>query len=182
MFKKQFSQRKCQIIKIAIASQLENQERGFTIVESLVAILVVSILLAAIAPVIALSVATRVQARRAELASQAARAYIDLVKAQKIAAPVETGSSTKLSEYGALTPTGTLTCPSTSTYSTSASYIYCTAPTGASLYCVDFDNTGNCETTSNVDMIVQGFRYNQANSNTNAATTGYTLGARVYRS
>jgi len=42
---------------------------GFTIVESLMAIVVVAILMTAISPVIILSVATRVQARRVELAT-----------------------------------------------------------------------------------------------------------------
>jgi prepilin-type N-terminal cleavage/methylation domain-containing protein len=148
-------------------------EGGFTIIESLVAIVVVSILLAAIAPVLSLSVATRVQSRRVELATQAAKTYIDGVRAQKITAPTETGASTTPSAYNAPTATGTLTCTANS---------YCTVPTGTSLYCVDFDSTNNCETSSLTDMVVQAFRYNPSNSNSNPAITGYTLGLRVYRS
>jgi len=148
-----------------------DEEAGFTIVESLVAILVVTILLAAIAPVLSLSVATRVQSRRVELATQAAKAYIDAVRTQKIAAPTQTGATTP-SGYSAPTATGTLTCTANS---------YCTAPTGASLYCVDFDSTNNCEINSLTDMVVQAFRYNPNNSNSNPAITGYTLGLRVYR-
>ncbi|MFB2772963.1 hormogonium polysaccharide secretion pseudopilin HpsB [Pelatocladus sp. BLCC-F211] len=154
------------------AACLSFNQEGFTIIESLVAIIVVGILLAAIAPVLSLSVATRVQSRRVELATQAARSYIDAVRTQRISAPVETGSSTTPSAYSAPTATGTLTCTANS---------YCTAPTGTSLYCVDFDSSGSCERTSLSDMIVQAFRYNQANSNSNNATTGYVLGVRVYR-
>jgi prepilin-type N-terminal cleavage/methylation domain-containing protein len=152
-------------------SYLRNNEGGFTIIESLVAILVVSILLVAIAPVLSLSVATRVQARRVELATQAAKSYIDAVKTKKIAAPVETGATTTLTAYG-VPAAGTLTCTANS---------YCTAPTGTSLYCVDFDSSGSCVNTSLTDMIIQGFRYNSANSNSNDPTKGYALGIRVYR-
>ncbi|MDZ8109992.1 MAG: hormogonium polysaccharide secretion pseudopilin HpsB [Nostoc sp. DedQUE12a] len=148
------------------------REGGFTIIESLVAILVVSILLVAIAPVLSLSVATRVQSRRVELATQAARSYIDAVKTKKIAAPVETGASTTLTAYSAPTATGTLTCSANSP---------CTVPTGSSLYCIDFDGTNGCENTSTTDMVVQAFRYNAANSNSNDAAKGYALGVRVYR-
>jgi prepilin-type N-terminal cleavage/methylation domain-containing protein len=62
-------------------------QSGFTIIECLLAIILVSILLTAIAPVIALSVATRVQARRVEQATQAAKSYIDGVRAGKITPP-----------------------------------------------------------------------------------------------
>jgi prepilin-type N-terminal cleavage/methylation domain-containing protein len=62
----------------------QSSESGFTIIESLVAILVASILLAAIAPVLVISTATRVQARRIELATQAAKAFIDGVKSKTI--------------------------------------------------------------------------------------------------
>ncbi|MCC5642109.1 hormogonium polysaccharide secretion pseudopilin HpsB [Nostoc sp. CHAB 5824] len=149
-------------------SDLRYGQGGFTIIESLVAILVVSILLVAIAPVLSLSVATRVQSKRIELATQAAKSYIDAVKTKKIAAPTSTGTDT-LTAYAAPTATGTLTCTANS---------YCTAPTGTSLYCVDFDSSGSCENTSVTDMVVQGFRYNLASS---SATSGYALGVRVYR-
>ncbi|MHC5936044.1 hormogonium polysaccharide secretion pseudopilin HpsB [Nostoc sp.] len=152
-------------------SYIRYEEGGFTIIESLVAILVVAILLVAIAPVLSLSVATRVQARRIELATQAAKSYIDAVKTKKIAAPTSTGTDT-LTLYAAPTATGTLTCTANS---------YCTVPTGTSLYCVDFDSSGSCEITSVTDMVIQGFRYNSDSTASNDATTGYALGVRVYR-
>jgi type II secretory pathway pseudopilin PulG len=152
-----------------------HNEGGFTIVESLVAIVVATILLAAIAPVITLSVATRVQSRRVELATQAAKAYIDAVRTQKVTAPIESGTNTP-SNNPVPTTTGTLTCTANS---------YCTAPTqtttSSSLYCVDFDSTNSCEANSLTDMVVQAFRYNPNNSNTNNQAVGYTLGLRVYR-
>lgn len=175
MIGKRINKQKLQSAKFGkkAALYLRNRQGGFTIVESLVAILVVSILLAAIAPVIALSVATRVQSRRVELASQAARSYIDGVRTKKISlAPPETGAGVTLSAYSAPTATGTLTCNANS---------YCTVPS-TTLYCLDFDGSNSCEGTSATDMVVQAFRYNPTNSNSNnTATKGYALGVRVYR-
>lgn len=62
-------------------------EAGFTIVESLVALLVTAILLAAIAPVLVLSTATRVQSRRVELATLAAQTYIDGIRTGAVDPP-----------------------------------------------------------------------------------------------
>lgn len=165
----------------AARSYLRSSEGGFTIIESLVAILVVAILLVAIAPVLTLSVATRVQARRIELATQAARIYIDGVKTKKIVAPSGPTTATTLTATTAPTPTGTLTCTTTSTPpgTIPVESKFCsvpTAPTGTSLYCVDFDGSGICESTSVTDMVVQGFR-----PNNNPSTAGYALGVRVYR-
>jgi prepilin-type N-terminal cleavage/methylation domain-containing protein len=155
---------------------------GFTIVESLVALIVVSILLAAIAPVITLSVATRLQSRRVELASQATRAYIDGVRTGNIEAPLDTGStSTNLSEFNAPTTSGSFSCDANS-YCTTTS----TSTTPTNLYCIDFDNlvippasSPQCESSSLTDMVVQAFRYNPTSDST--ADDGYALGIRVYR-
>ena len=65
----------------------QSRDGGYTIIESLVAMIVVSVLMIAIAPVMAYSVATRVQARRIELATQAARAYIDALRTGAIKYP-----------------------------------------------------------------------------------------------
>jgi len=71
--------------KLMIKHKLQQQiipadESGFTIIESLVAIVVVAILLAAIAPAIVISTATRVQSRRVELATQATKTFIDGIR------------------------------------------------------------------------------------------------------
>lgn len=165
----------------AARSYLRHSEGGFTIIESLVAILVVSILLVAIAPVLSLSVATRIQSRRIELATQAAKSYIDAVKTKKIVAPSGPTTATTLTATSAPTATGTLTCNTTSTPTNTipVESKFCsvpTPPTGTSLYCIDFDGSGTCENTSVTDMVVQGFR-----PNNNASTAGYALGVRVYR-
>lgn len=81
------------MIKHKLQQQISScDESGFTIIESLVAILVVSILLTAIAPVIVLATATRVQSRRVELATQAAKTFIDGVRTGAIEAPSVIGT------------------------------------------------------------------------------------------
>ena len=76
-------------IKAAIATYLSSiskkrrsadQEAGFSILESLVAVAVVSILIVSIAPMVALSTSARINARRIDQATQAARSYVDAIR------------------------------------------------------------------------------------------------------
>jgi len=108
----------------------KSRDGGYTIIESLVAMIVVSVLMIAIAPVMAFSVATRVQARRVELATQAARAYIDALRTGAI-------KSTDTSWFPGEDPA---------------------APTSLNnLYCVNFiDQTQNC--AGSKEFRVQGVR------------------------
>lgn len=133
-----------------------SSEAGYTILEGIMAIVVVSVMMIAIGPVIALSVGTRLQAKRTQMATQAARSYIDYVKGLDVDAdehpPV---SSTAVNEVDAPPAADT-----------------------TDLYCVDFDNTGECELDSTVDMYVQGAGYHPTLTD---ATGGYILGVRVYR-
>ena len=59
-------------------------DSGFTIIESLLGIVVVAILLAGISPILVMSTATRVQSRRVEKATQAANTFIDGVRSGSI--------------------------------------------------------------------------------------------------
>ncbi|MBD2167452.1 type II secretion system protein [Calothrix membranacea FACHB-236] len=148
-----------------------SSESGFTIIESLIAMLVASVLLTAIAPVIILGTATRVQARRIELGTQAARTYIDGVRTGTISTPTSTSTGATLNSSS--TPTvGSLTCSANA---------YCTDPASPAnnLYCMDGNGDGICSLNNSKDLLIQAFRYNTASSD---ATTGYQLGIRVYRS
>lgn len=187
---KQASKQRLQAIKAAkiLAFYSKSRQGGFTIIESLVAIVVVSILLAAIAPVLVLSVATRVQARRVEFATQAAKSYIDGVRTKQIKPPappttiVAPATEKPLSTYDAPTNPGSLSCAANS---------YCNETTGATsttptnLYCIDLDGVTvppstnatdppRCQNISSTDMVVQVFR-------NKTSETGYALGVRVYR-
>lgn len=179
----------------------QSSQAGFTVIESLLALMMVSILMVALSPVIVLSVATRVQARRVELASRAAKTYVDGVRSGLIDAPPI--SNQELIDIDA-PKTGNLECNQQDTD-------YCENPTGqpidtvnvtkevikngspqnitleiTTLYCVDQDG-GGCSTESTTDMIVQAVGYHpQANGNSqdnydNYRDRGYKLGIRVYK-
>jgi len=188
----------------------QSSQAGFTVIESLMALMVVSILMVALSPVIVLSVATRVQARRVELASRAAKTYVDGVRSGVIEAPPI--SYDKFEDIDAPN-TGTLVCAQDYTD-------YCTEPSGqpvgsvedvekdvcedeecdqlidpkptvevTTLYCVDQDGDEACTTDSTTDMIVQavGYRPPQSTATTTQeiydefADKGYNLAIRVYK-
>ncbi|MEK0179588.1 MAG: type II secretion system protein [Oscillatoriales cyanobacterium] len=139
------------------AQKLKPQDSGYTIIESLVAMIVVSVLMIAIAPVMAYSVAIRVQARRIELAAMAGRAYVDALRAGAIR------------PNDATSPVG---------FPTADANLIPAAPTSSNgLYCVDTDG-GGC--IGNKDFYIQGVR--PPNKGTTIPTdTGYNLIVRVYR-
>ncbi|MEH2131517.1 MAG: hormogonium polysaccharide secretion pseudopilin HpsB [Nostoc sp.] len=149
-------------------------ESGFTIIESLVAIIIVAILLAAIAPTIVIATATRVQSKRVEVATQAARTFIDGLKIGAVTAPTTT-----------ITPNGTLA----GNLLTTTNMPVPTAST--SLYCVTKDANNNLtisppSCTSNLfyiqaaTIVVTGST--PINTTTGQPIDGYGLGIRVYRS
>ncbi|MBD2541609.1 hormogonium polysaccharide secretion pseudopilin HpsB [Coleofasciculus sp. FACHB-SPT36] len=141
----------------------QSSQGGFTIIESLLAIIVVTILMVGLTPVIVLSVATRVQAKRVERGTDAARAYIDGLRSGAITAPTPTSAS-----FNPDAPSGSLTCTANATY--------CSSP--ASTYCINLDETVGCSPNSLSDLVVQGFR--TATTSTDGKE-GYRLGVRVYR-
>lgn len=60
---------------------------GYTLLESLLALVVVGILITSVAPMLALTTASRIQARRVDLATQALRAYVDGVRGGTLPPP-----------------------------------------------------------------------------------------------
>ena len=138
----------------------DSRDGGYTIIESLVAMIVVSVLMIAIAPVMAFSVATRVQARRVELATQAARTYINALRTGAIK-DVPKGFPIQV---------------------TTSNVADATAPTGyTTLYCVDMDGNGDCNPSSTKDFYVQGAWLNKNATPTDVTSKGYELLVRVYR-
>ncbi|MBD1908848.1 MULTISPECIES: hormogonium polysaccharide secretion pseudopilin HpsB [Cyanophyceae] len=144
----------------------QSNQAGFTIIESLLAILVVTILMVGVAPVIVLSVATRVQAKRVEQGADAARAYIDGVRSGAVGAPNPPIATTAFS--GNAAPSSALpSCPTSNSYCSGSQ----------SLYCVNLDENNGCTSNSNKDLIIQAFR----NGVPARPQNGYKLGIRVYR-
>ena len=148
-------------------------ESGFTIIESLVALLVAAFLLAAIAPVIVLSTATRVQARRIELATQAAKSYIDGVRTTAIAAP-----STTITLTPASSTTTRKVGDNPGDYLINSTNM--PTPTKADgLYCLKKDSTISISTCNSDDLFyIQAAQMIFTNSQQN---DGFRLGIRVYR-
>ena len=166
-----------------------NNQAGFTIIESLMAIIVISILMVGIAPVLALSVANRVQARRVELGAIAAKSYLDGIRTGSIAPPpVNTKTLDQIPAPSVNSPT----CDNSTENITRDPEVandpkdiyYCnTTSTEYYLYCVDGTADGSCNNDNFKDMIVQVFGYQPADplgGSTNA-DNGYELGVRVYR-
>ncbi|AFY54112.1 prepilin-type N-terminal cleavage/methylation domain-containing protein [Rivularia sp. PCC 7116] len=149
----------------------KQHQAGFTIIESLVAVIVLGILMTAIAPTILISAATRVQSRRVELATQAARAYIDGVNSGNIPAPpISSTNNIKPPKTG-------LNCKANDLKKSQG---YCSSPTETSyrVFCVDGTGDGACSKDKSKDLIVQAFGFN---SNSTDAADGYRMGVRVYR-
>jgi len=180
---------------------LPSTESGFTLIECLIAIIIVGVLMVAIAPAVVLSTATRVQARRVELATQAAQFYMDGLRSGRIPPPpygvvmnlnpAQTSSTAPSSLQGFAPPKGgsSFTCPSPGAATTitpvatnadvvaNANNFYCKDANGYPyLYCVDLDREAGC---TKGDYIVQGFRsFTDLND---TGVNGYMLGIRVYR-
>jgi type II secretory pathway pseudopilin PulG len=146
------------------SSSHKSQEAGYTIIESLVAMIVVSVLMIAIAPVMAFSVATRVQAKRIEMATQAAKTYIEALRSEALKFDPNNNSNGFPVQY------------------TTAQLEDSPAPANiGALYCIDKDGDQICKADSNQDLVVQGYYFNNLPPATNPAKTGYSLIVRVYR-
>jgi len=155
---------------IKLKPQLKNisqsPEGGYTLMESLVAMIMVASLMVAVAPVIVFSVGTRVQARRVELASQAARSYIDAVRSGELDPPSITGlaPSDVDTEQRAPVQNALASCDPAvdkdSDPDTPDDLVYCdteiVAKASGKFYCVDGDGDGVCTSDSLTDMMVLG--------------------------
>jgi prepilin-type N-terminal cleavage/methylation domain-containing protein len=151
-------------------------ESGFTIIESLMAMIVVAILMTAIAPVIVLSTATRLQSKRIDQATQASRAFIDAVKTgtidpEKIVEKIELEAATKEK-------------PRTDLKDNLTSSTEMKPPTDKkNLFCIDKNGKftlpgGNCGETKNNGFFIQALKITVEGSKPN---DGFRLAIRVYR-
>ena len=149
-----------------------NKDAGFTIMESLIAMVVVSSLMLAISPVLILSASTRVQSRRVELSAQIARSFIDGVRSGRITAPNPTTS---------LTASASRNITDNTDDYLSASLAAPTSATKKDLYCVQSDGTillPDCSSNQNNLFYIQAGR---TSINGSDPKDGYRLAVRVYR-
>ncbi len=167
----------------------QSNQSGFTIIEALFAIIVVTILMAAVAPVLVLATANRVQGRRVETAVNAAKSYIDLVRTNPdLAPPINTSNNANASsaQYFA----NRVNPPNSSGFLRCDANQYCTVPVGnavSSVFCIDGNGDSKCTNDNFKDMLVQAAGYQPkldttpSISNTERAKQGYVLSIRVYR-
>ena len=166
------------------------KEAGFTIIESLVAILVVSALLTAIAPVIGISAANRVQAKRIEQAANASKAYLDSIRSGESPAPPITDKrfaskqnedTIANSDARVIETNGNYSCTKGNDDYQSP-YFLCEEAGTYEIICADGDGDDQCNSFS--DLYLQVFAYHPNASTDDQATLvsqGYNLGMRIYR-
>lgn len=176
-------------LKQRLKNSFSSPEAGYTIIEGLVAMIMVAALMSAVAPIIAYSVGTRVQARKVELAAQAARSYIDAVRKGQLNPP--NGVSISKSQQ-------LLASPLSECWQIKNNQLqYCQSPliniNDGEFYCVDNDDDDKCTPDSLTDMMVHGvISLDNINNGTYkndivAATPderqqlGYILQVKVYR-
>lgn len=162
--------------RLLLIKYLLSTQAGFSIIESLVAVLVVSILLAAIVPMVFLSTASRAQARRVDLATQAARSYVDGVRSGVINIINPVASFPFLDD-------------TTSWVGTSRSQYFqnVPAPTNATvsalsaLPAIKIDTNGNGFSVDDPeDLVIQPMRSGAADG-TGLDSQGFYMAVRVYR-
>jgi type II secretory pathway pseudopilin PulG len=158
-------------------------ESGYTILEGIMAILMVTVMLTLVGPVIAFSVGTRVQAKRIELASQAAKAYVDSLRAGSLPPPVDgTPDTSALNKR-----------PAPNSGQADGGDLDCDSPPNVqgfcnntkTLYCVSFDGNNTCTADTDkdrlVDMVVQAQACYPTGTTVLNEKEGYHLLVRVYR-
>lgn len=152
-----------------------NNDDGLTLIECLVAIAIIALTSASIAPIVVLSVATRVQNQRSEQALQVAQGEIDRVRLLVERNPVYDGNTLGLFEAPSA-PLGTeisvVGAPDSSVdQATWAAAGYSPASELVARQ-VDTDKDGK------VDFLVQSFRGEAAMDGTMPAA--FSMGVRVY--
>lgn len=163
------------------STQAEAFQQGLTLIECLVAVVVVSITLIAITPPIFFITATRVQNRKAEQALQVAQAEVDRVRAV-----VERGVYTANDLPAEVSSIKDVPAPtsvenvlkSANSSSSCNTYIGATVPATKLLPVntdIDPTNAAACES----QFLVQAFR-TAGTPNARGITTGFRLGVRVY--
>ncbi|PZU98481.1 MAG: hypothetical protein DCE90_04050 [Pseudanabaena sp.] len=171
---------------LANRSKTRLQESGFSLIESLIAVAVVSVLIVAIAPLVALSTSARINARRIDQATQAARSYVDAVRGGVIdtAAFPSTLIRNTPNAQGQYTfeaivaPTNAPSLALTSTCSqVTNSALGSTTVLGT---CVDTNGNG-FSVGDPQDLFIQPMR-SGPNDATELRGQGYWLALRVYRS
>lgn len=170
-------------------SKSKLQESGFSLLESLVAVAVVSILIVAIAPLVAVSTSSRINARRVDQATQAARSYVDAVRGGVIDTAAfpsnlirntpNTQGQYTFEEIVAPRNVPTISLTSTCSQATTSA-LGGTAGTTVLGTCVDTNGNG-FSLNDPQDLFIQPMRSGPTDAS-ELRGQGYWLAVRVYRS
>jgi prepilin-type N-terminal cleavage/methylation domain-containing protein len=165
------------LIKCLI-NYLPSNQSGFSLLESLMAVAVVGILMTAILPMMVVTTSSRVQARRIDLASQAARSYIDGVRSGTVNIIDAPGN---LTEY----PFAKNVDPNVSF---SQYFMNVDAPSSSNVTNlfkipgVRVDSNGDgFRFDDPQDLVIQPMRSRGSGVTPNLAEQGFYMGVRVYR-
>ena len=164
-----------------------DNDDGLTLIECLVAIAVIAVTSASIAPVLVLSVATRVQNQKAEQALQLAKGEVDRVRLLIERNPTYTSSTLRLAESASAplpTPTSTastITGTAITTVSAPTSLAAGSTWTASgyvpnALQAREIDTNGDNTT----DFVIQSFRGEAAIGETPDMPIAFDIGVRVY--
>ncbi|MEH1933553.1 MAG: prepilin-type N-terminal cleavage/methylation domain-containing protein [Nostoc sp.] len=153
-------------------------EEGFTIIESLIAMVVITIVVVAITPPIFLAVATRVQNQKAEQAMQLAQRQVDKIRI--------------LSEKGGYADSDLPPLPSTSSEATgdasavgaptnfSVNPSDCITTPASSNACPVYLDRAYVDATSTPNFYLQTFRTKETRYGTPSQAVAFQMGVRVY--
>lgn len=159
--------------KLALAllklSQGKNSEQGISLLECLMAIVVISVVIASFSPPIFLAVATRVQNRRAEQAIQLAQGEVD-----KVRRTVEMGNyaDTDLPPVGGSNVRQQSAPGGSQVLNIQNNQRYATSATSSAEIDVNGDRKA--------DFYVQTYRSPGVQNTSNTRTVAFCLGVRVY--
>jgi prepilin-type N-terminal cleavage/methylation domain-containing protein len=165
---------------LRLINSIKHTQSGFSLIEAIVAVVVVGILLSAIAPMIALSVAARVQARRVDQATQAGRLYTEGVRGGTIA--VVNFPATLLPAASATAPYFNDIPSPNSPGGIALSFNADCNNVNVPGICID-SNSNGFSTSDPQDLVIQPMRTGGTGiANADALSRrGFDLGVRVYR-
>jgi prepilin-type N-terminal cleavage/methylation domain-containing protein len=159
-----------------------NSEQGLTLVEVLVATVVLSVVLAAIVPMMSLAIASRYKAQRSEQAFRIAQAQID-----KVQLALQSGDLDKVDLDKQIPPASTATeprlvpAPSSATSDSSCNeYLIAESGTATSWCSVDLNGDGTPELGIQTFRVGTQTRPSPSDTSVNVPVA-FQLGVRVYR-
>ena len=160
-------------------SRSSRSNEGITLLESLVAIIVLTIAVTVVTPPIFLAVATRVQNQKAEQAMQLAQKYVDQVRGT-----VEQGEydNAALPSKASEADPEEVNSPNELLDTIDSSNSSCNSfdpndmPAEKPLKAIKADVNGDCE----ADFFVQIFRSSLERKNASGSVTAFPMGVRVY--